>query len=68
MKEIAKEILEKKIGYQVVDAKTMLEAIDMIEQQSQEVREKVECFLKENKEVGKKILEREAQWNTKKKK
>ena len=68
VKEIAKEILEKKIGYQVVDAKTMLEAIDMIEQQSQEVREKVECFLKENKEVGKKILEREAQWNTKKKK
>ena len=68
VKEIAKTVLERGIGYQVRNSEEIVEAIDKIEKQSQSIREKVRNFLQENKEVGKKILEREAQWNIKKKK
>ncbi|KDE65091.1 3-deoxy-D-manno-octulosonic acid transferase [Fusobacterium necrophorum] len=68
VKEIAKTVLERGIGYQVRNSEEIVEAIDKIEKQSQSIREEVRNFLQENKEVGKKILEREAQWNIKKKK
>lgn len=68
VKEIAKAILEQEIGYQVRNSEEMIEAIHKIEQQSQKTQEKIRTFLQKNKEVAKKILEREAQWNTKKKK
>ncbi len=68
VKEIAKAILERGIGYQVKNSEEIVEVIDKIEEQSQTIREEVRNFLQENKEAGKKILEREAQWNIKKKK
>ncbi|WP_288730447.1 glycosyltransferase N-terminal domain-containing protein [uncultured Fusobacterium sp.] len=68
VKEIAETVLERGIGYQVRNSEEIVEAIDKIEKQSQSIREEVRNFLQENKEVGKKILEREAQWNIKKKK
>lgn len=59
VKEIAKEILERNLGYQIQNAEELFRAIQQIEGQTPEVIQEIEQFLEANRQVGSRILERE---------
>lgn len=59
VKEIAKEVLERNLGYQVQSAEELFVAIQQIKRQTPKVVEEIERFLEANRRVGSRILERE---------
>lgn len=69
VKEIAKEILERNLGYQISTVEEICDAIEEIENSSESKREEaIERFLEENQRVALRILEREERCKIEKKK
>lgn len=59
VKEIAREMLIKNLGYQVQNEVELVAAIHKIEQQTPKVIQDIQDFLEANRQVGSRILERE---------